>query len=382
MREMKFSEVIGQRRACERLAQMVEDNRLPHAMLLCGPAGCGKMAVAMALASYLLCRAKTAEGDSCGECTQCRLLRNWHHPDLHFSYPVIRPAGTAVEHKMRSDDFALEWSGMLARSPYFTLDTWLSCMKASNQQAVIGVGESDSLMRKLSLKSSQGGYKVSIIWLPERMNAECANKLLKVIEEPPALTVFIMVSEEPGQLLETIRSRTQRIDLRPIENDEMAQALIQHRGIDASAAERIAHAAAGSWQRATAMLAADNENNLFLDMFKTLTRTAYKRDIRELKNWSETTAAFGREKQKRMLTYFLHLIRENFMYNFHRKELCYMTADEESFAKNFSPFINEANVRTLAQATNRAIRDISQNANARIQLFDLALTVTANLRNK
>ena len=205
---------------------MVKENRLPHALLLCGPQGAGKMALAMAFASYLLCKTHD-EDDACGHCSQCAMLSKWAHPDLMFTYPVIRPAGTSSEHKMSSDDFINEWREML-----------------------IGVGESDLLLRKLSLKSSQGGYKVNIIWLPERMNAECANKMLKVIEEPPTETVFIMVCEEPELLLETIRSRTQRIDVKRLDNGEIEDALVRLRGIDADAAHRIARAAAGSWLNA------------------------------------------------------------------------------------------------------------------------------------
>ena len=382
MKQMKFSEVIGQSEICERLVKAADSNHLPHAVLLCGPAGCGKMAVAMAFASYLLCRNKTADGNACGECPQCRMLRKWHHPDLHFSYPVIRPAGTAAEHKMSSDDFSQEWNDMLMGGVYFSIDTWLAHMKAANQQAIIGVGESDALMRKLSLKSGQGGYKVSIIWLPERMNAECANKLLKIIEEPPAQTVFILVSEEPGLLIETIRSRTQRIDMKRIACDDIERALIQRRGLDADTARRVARASGGSWLQAVDMLASDNDNRLFLDMFKMLMRTAYKRDVKELKNWSETAASFGREKQRRMLSYFLRLTRENFMYNFRRPELCYMTDEEEKFAVNFARFINEANVLQLSELFGRTIRDIGQNANAKIQFFDMALNIIVLLIKK
>ena len=379
---MKFDEVVGQRDVCRRLVSMERERHLPHALLLCGPRGCGKMAVALAFASYLLCKNKTADGDACGRCRQCVMLGKWHHPDLHFTYPVIRPAGTASDHRMTSDDFAGEWNDMLMQGPYFSIDTWLTYMKAANQQAVTGVGESDSLVHKLSFKSSQGGYKVSIIWLPERMNAECANKLLKIIEEPPSQTLFVMVSEEPQLLLETIRSRAQRIDMRRIDDDDIMRALVERRGLDDDTARRIARSSAGSWLGAMELLTADNENGLFLDMFKLLTRTAYRRDVKEMKSWSETVAGYGREKQKRMMTYFLRMIRENFMYNFRRPQLCYMTAEEEAFARNFSPFVNEGNVIPLAELFDHTIRDIGQNANAKIQFFDLALNVTVLLRAK
>lgn len=210
-----------------------------------------------------------------------------------------------------------------------------------NQQAIITAGESDELSRKLSIKSSQGGYKVSLIWLPERMNAECANKLLKLIEEPPSQTVFIMVCEEPDKLLDTIRSRTQRIDIKRIDEASIRQALMERRGLDADTATRITRIANGSWLKAVGALDADNENEQFLIMFQKLMRLAYSRKVKELKQWSEAMQTMGREKQKRFLAYFLRLVRENFAYNFMQPELNYMTQQEEDFARNFARFVNE-----------------------------------------
>lgn len=372
--EMKFAKVIGQEELKTKLIQMIDGNKVPHAMLLCGPQGCGKMAVALAMASYLL-----GEKDTKGEEQTARqrniaaMLERWNHPDLHFSFPVIRPTGTSSEHKMTSDDFIKEWKDMLCEGTYFNMDRWLTAMNAANQQAQIGVGESDLLIKKLSIKSSQGGYKVSIIWLPERMNGECANKLLKIIEEPPQQTIFIMVSEEPEKLLETIKSRTQRIDLKKIDNESVTKALIEKRLVSEEAARRIARVANGNWTKALEELDTGNENRQFLDMFILLMRLAYSRNIKELKKWSEAAAGFGREKQKRMLVYFLRLIRENFVYNFRNAELNYMTQEEEDFARKFARFINEANVMEMADMTTKAIRDIGQNANAKIVFFEYSL---------
>lgn len=378
---MTFDEVIGQKEAKERLLQMESEQRLPHAIMLCGPAGCGKMALALAFASHLL-----TDGNPLATDIQRRqaeaMLSKWEHPDLHFTYPVIRPAGTSAEHKMTSDDFGREWHEMLMKGPYFTLDQWLSEMDAANQQATIGVGQSDELLRKLSLKSSQGGYKISIIWLPERMNQECANKLLKLLEEPPTQTVFILVCQEPELLLETIRSRVQRIDIKKIDTDSIRQALIEQRGIDEDSAMRIARLANGSWLNALSELDASNENHLFFDMFVMLMRLAYMRNIHDLKKWSETAAGYGREKQKRMLSYFLRLVRENFMYNFRKPELVYMSQEEENFARNFARFINEANVVEISELLQRCIRDISQNANGKIVFFDLCLKIIVLLIQK
>ena len=372
---MNWNDVIGQDDVKRRLVSMVHNNRLPHAMMLCGPAGSGKLALGLALASYLLCE-RHAEGDApCGECGACAMMRRFEHPDLHFSYPVIRPAGTSSEHKMNSDDFAPQWREMLQTTLYPSIDLWLDQMDAANQQAQMGVGESDLLMKRLSMKSSQGGYKVAVVWLAERMNQECANKLLKLLEEPPAQTLFILVCQEPEQLLETIKSRTQRIDLPPIAVHDMQQALIQKRNITPEDARRVARLANGSWTNALAELSVDNENKQFLDMFIMLMRLAYQRNIRELRRWSDAVATYGREKQKRMLTYFAHLMRENFMFNFGIADLVYMSREEENFAKNFARFVNEENIVEISELIDRCIRDISQNANAKVVFFDYAINM-------
>ena len=379
---MKFTEVIGQEEAKARLLQMVAEGRLPHAMMLCGPSGSGKMALALAFASYLLCENRGDGGDSCGCCRQCAMVAKWEHPDLHFTFPTIKLPSMSPEHKPVSDDFVRQWRQMLSEGPYFSMNRWMEMMGAENQQAIITAGESDGLTRKLSLKSSQGGYKVSVIWLPERMNQECANKMLKLIEEPPSRTVFIMVCEEPDKLLDTIRSRTQRIDVRRTDDESIRQALVERRGIGEDTARRVARMAGGSWLRAVETLDADNENDQFLELFQQLMRLAYMRNIRELKHWSDTMQAMGRERQKRFLNYFLRLVRENFMYNFRQPELVYMTQREEDFARNFARFVNENNILQISDLANRAIRDISQNANARIVFFDMALQMIVLLLRK
>lgn len=372
---MNFNEVIGQKDAKERLKQLIDVGRLPHAILLCGPSGCGKMALALAFASYLLCREHGKDGEPCGVCNQCKMISKWEHPDLHFTFPTIKLPSMGSDHKPVSDDFIREWREMLAKSPYFSMTQWMEKIGAENQQAIITAGESDELARKLGMKSSQGGYKVSIVWLPERMNTECANKLLKLIEEPPSQTVFVMVSEEPSRLLETIRSRTQHIDIKRIDTEDIRQALVERRGIAGEAAMRTARIANGSWLKALETLSADNENNQFLEMFKSLMRLAYMRNVRELKLWSETMQTLGREKQKRFLEYFMRLVRENFMFNFNKPELNYMTQGEEDFAKNFARFINEDNIIPISEMADKAMRDIGQNANAKIVFFDIALRI-------
>lgn len=370
---MTFNEVIGQKDAEERLIQLVREERLPHALMLCGPLGCGKLALAVAFGCYLL------DNDTP---SAKAMLSKLEHPDLHFTFPTIKLPSMGTEHKPVSDDFAKEWHELVMHSLYFTMEEWMTAMGGENQQAIITAGESDELVRKLSLKSSQGGYKVNIIWLPERMNIECANKLLKLIEEPPLQTVFIMVSEEPDKLLETIRSRVQRIDIRKITNTEIEQALITRRGINSDDAHRIAKLANGSWTKALNQLQVGSENELFLDMYIMLMRLAYMRKIKDLRKWSEQMASMGREKQKRWLTFFLRMTRENFMYNFHNEELVYMTQREEEFAKNFARFVNENNILPINDLANLAIRDIGQNANGKIVFFDLALQMIVLLLQK
>ena len=364
---MKFNDVIGQKEAKQRLMQMYGENRLPHAIMLCGPSGCGKMALALAFACHIL-RGGTEE-DGKGEA----MLAKMEHPDLHFTYPTIKRPGMGSDHKPVSGDFAAEWHSMIMQSPYFTMDRWMRAIGAENQQAIITAGESDELTRKLSLKSSQGGYKISVIWLPERMNIECANKLLKMIEEPPSHTLFIMVCNEPEKLLETIRSRTQTVRVRKIDEESIRKALIERRSISEDAAGRIARMANGDWTKAVELTETVSENDLFLDMFQSLMRLAYMRRIKDLKRWSETMQGLGREKQKRFLEYFLRLIRENFMYNFQCPELTYMSQREEDFAHNFARFVNENNIIPINELANRAIRDIGQNANGKIVFFDMAL---------
>ena len=383
---MTFSEVIGQEEVQERLMQMVREDRLPHAVMLCGPQGVGKKALATAFACYLLGDAGQSglyglSGQS-EDGKEPLMLQKLEHPDLHFTFPTIKLPSMGGDHIPVSDDFIGEWRELMLADPYFTMDEWMTAMGGENQQAIITARESDELVRKLSLKSSQGGSKVSVVWLPERMNIACANKLLKLIEEPPRQTVFIMVCEEPDKLLDTIRSRVQRIDVKRVGTEDIRRGLVERRGISEEAAQRLARLANGSWRKALEELQVGSENEQFLDLFIMLMRLAYQRRVKDLRKWSDTLAAFGREKQKRFLLFFLRMVRENFMYNFRQADLCYMTQKEEDFARNFARFVNEANVLPIYDLANRAIRDIGQNANAKVVFFDFALQMIVLLIQK
>lgn len=369
--ENAFSEVIGQQDVIRRLVQTACEDRVPQALLFCGAPGVGKLALAMGFAAYLL-----SEGTPSLPVTAPNaraMLRLWEHPDLHFTFPTIKKAGSSSDYKPVSDDYAKPWHELIMRSPYFTIEQWLRQMGATTQQGIITAREGDELLRKLSLKSSLGGYKVSIIWLPERARAEFSNGILKLLEEPPQHTVFMLVSEEPNLLLDTIRSRTQRIDVKAIDEAELVQALRDRRGLDDETARQTAHVAQGSWLQAMQLLSPNNENTEFFEMFQSLMRLCYMRRIGDQKVWSQQAAEMGREKEKRMLTYFIEQVRENFMYNFHIPELCYQSREEAAFSRNFARYINERNVIDISELFATAIRDIGQNANGKIVFFDMAL---------
>lgn len=378
--ESAFSEVIGQADVISRLVQTAREDRVPQALLFCGMPGVGKLALAMGFAAYLL-----SEGTPSMPVTAPNaraMLRLWEHPDLHFSFPTIKKAGTSSGYKPVSDDFAKPWHELIMRGPYFSIEQWLRQMGATTQQGIITAREGDELLRKLSLKSSLGGYKVSIIWLPERAGEEFSNGILKLLEEPPQHTVFMLVSEEPDLLLDTIRSRTQRIDVKPIGETSLAEALQTRRGLDEATARQVARVAQGSWLEAMQLLSPNNENADFLEMFQKLMRLCYMRDIGGLKTWSQQAAELGREKEKRMLSYFLEQVRENFMYNFRIPELCYQTRAEADFSRNFARFINERNVIEMSELFEMAIRDVGQNANGKIVFFDMALKLIVLILRK
>ncbi len=390
---MRFSDVIGQNEMADRLRSLADRQRLPHAIMLCGPEGSGKLALATALASYMLCTGKEdavpsgstgdAAKDCCGQCPACVMLKNWQHPDLHFTFPAIRPKKLSSDKPYSSEDYMQEWYEMLNnKGPYFSLPKWLESIKVENQQCTIPVGESDRLTRILSIKSNQGGKKICIIWLPEKMNTECANKLLKLIEEPPSGTHFIMASEHPELLLETIRSRVQRFDMKGISTDCIIDALIKKRGLDEEDATRIARLAGGSWTKATSLLEPGNEEEFFYDLYVMLMRLAYQKKVADLKKWADRVAGLGREKQIRMLKAFQRLTREFFMYNFHLPALNRLTVEEEKFAVKFAPFINENNIIGIYELLQRVIRDIGQNAGAKIQFFDLTMKMAVLIHRR
>lgn len=366
---MFFKNIIGQEQVKERLRLELHEGRVPHAQLFAGPEGSGALPLAIAYARFLLCTHR-GETDACGTCPSCVKLNKLAHPDLHFVFPVVKRKGGG---DTVSDDYIREWRELAISTPYFGLNHWLDAMGAENQQAQIFVKESDELTRKLSLKSSEGGYKVVVLWLPEKMKVECANKLLKLLEEPPALTVFLLVSEEPDRILPTILSRTQRVNVPRLGDSEISTALSRQFGLQPSDAAETARLANGSYLQALEIIHRGDDNLLFFELFVSLMRLAYQRKVKDMKDWSETVATMGRERQKNFLAYCQRMVRENFISNFHRRELNYMNRDEANFAVRFAPFINERNVIGIADELSEAQAHIEQNVNPRMVFFDFAL---------
>ena len=442
---MKFEEIIGQEGVKEKLMDFVKTGKIPHAIMLSGKEGSGTMPLAIAFAQYLMCQGTTKNtaptrpsvaqtsfdlfgepikpaepqmdlfgepikpaepqldlfgeptvhpnsegeiGDSdadskdaerpCWKCRSCLMAEKLQHPDLHFMFPIYnRKKGDNY-----CDDFIGEWREMVLSNPYFTYSDWMDASGAENQQLRIYGVESDSIFKKLSLVASQGGYKVCVIWLPEKMHEACANKMLKLLEEPPEHTVFIMVSEHPEHLLQTIQSRVQTIPVPPLTEREIFESLTTQYRVQEGAARTISHACQGNLSKALEMIRGNNDTTAYFELFVSLMRLSYMRKVKEMKHWSEEVASMGRERQKHFLDYCQHMVRENFIYNFKRPELNYMSEEESNFAVKFAPFINERNVIGIMDELANCDRDIGQNANAKIVFFDFALKMIVLIKNR
>ena len=373
---MFFKDVTGQEQVKRQLIESVQHKKVAHALLLCGRQGSGKLPLALAYARYLCCESPN-EHDACGVCPSCVKMNKLIHPDIHFAFPIVKQkAGKDSV----CNDFLPAWREIILHSPYFGLPDWLEKMGASNQQAQIFVRESDEIQRKLALKASQGQFKVMLIWLPEKMNAECSNKLLKLLEEPPEKTVFLLVSEAPDMILPTILSRTQRMNVRKIDEASIDRILQSKYSIQPADSLSIAHLANGNFIKALETIHLNEENQQFFDLFVSLMWLSYQRKIREMKMWSEQVAGMGRERQKNFLDYCQRMTRENFIYNLHRKEMNYMTLPEQNFATRFAPFVNERNVMGIMDELSEAQLHIEQNVNAKMVFFDFSLKMIVLLK--
>ena len=373
---MYFKQIVGQEAVKQRLIQSAQTGLVPHAQLFTEQNGYGAFPLALAYARYLNCPNRD-EHDACGHCPSCTKFDLLAHPDLHFVFPIVQKKDRKKE---ICDDYLPEWRNFLQEHPYFNLDQWLTCMEAGNSQALIYSKESDEIIHKLNLKIYEANYRTLIVWLPEKLHPVCANKLLKMIEEPPAQTVNLMISENPDQILGTIQSRVQRIPVPPIADEAIRQALVSHYGLSPEDAAEVAHLSNGSFLRATETISLDEENQFYLEMFKGMMRNSWARNVKEMKALADTLAGIGRERQKNFLAYCQHLIRENFMYRFQAPEMTYLNRAEASFSVKFAPFVNERNVMGLMEELSRAEDHITQNVNAKMVFFDLALQLTVWIR--
>jgi DNA polymerase-3 subunit delta' len=372
---MYFRDITGQEGVKKQLIDAARKGVLPHAQLFYEQGGTGAFPLALAYARYLNCRER-AEGDACGRCPSCLKYDALAHPDLHFVFPIARKE----KRKEVCDDYLPEWRLMLKSRVYFNIGHWLEYIDPGNSQVQIFARESGEIMRKLGLRIYEADYRVLLVWLPERLHPTCANKLLKMVEEPPENTVILMVSEEPDKVLGTILSRTQRLNIRPVRTEEMADALVKNEKLEPEAARQVAHLAGGNYIRAMELISVNEENHVFLEHFKEMMRNSWARNVKGMRVMADQLAGIGRERQRNFLAYCQRLIRENFMCRFQSSELLYMNKEESGFALKFAPFIHERNVFELMHELAKAELHIGQNVNARIVFFDLSLRITILIR--
>ncbi|MBS0012004.1 MAG: DNA polymerase III subunit delta' [Bacteroidales bacterium] len=370
---MKFSDLIGQDEIIRKLSRSVEEERVSHAQILAGPQGCGKLALALAFAQYVSCENRQ-DRDSCGNCPSCVKYGRLVHPDLHFVFPVInKGSGETV-----CDNYITEWRQFVNKSAYFSLNQWLAHIGVKNQQALIYAGEAAEIIKKLSLKTYESDYKIMIIWLPERMHMSTANKLLKLIEEPPEKTLFLLVSEEPDLILPTIISRCQFVRIPPIARDALKKHIKNIYNLEEGKADMIANLSQGNFLRATGFIEENETRKANLKSFIELMRLAYKKDIPALAEWSEEQAARGREAQKGFLGFSLAQLRDNYILNVTGGEnkLVFLEGEEAMFSKKFKSYVNMQNITALNNEFSSAYSHIAANGNPKIIFLDLALRVT------
>ena len=344
---MKFQDIPGHENVKERLRAMIDNGRMPHALVLEGPAGTGKFALVRAAVQYLHCTDRRG-GDSCGVCPSCIQHQSFNHIDTIYSFPVLKSAGGAL-----SDDFIDRWREFMTADPYMNFALWQKMLGNPNGQPVFYVDESQEIIRKLSFTSHAAGCKVVMMWLPEKMNTQCANKLLKLIEEPLPGVALVFVSDNPGEILPTIYSRLQRVEVKRFADAEIARYLQERYNLESAEAMALAHNASGSITLAEKNMAKDDENNLFLEFF---------------------------QQSARFCDYCQRQVRENFIANMRIAGLNYQTLKEQAFSRNFSPFINERNVEQLTSVFTKAREDIAANGNGKIIFFDVAVKVILLLK--
>ena len=375
---MNFARIPGQKDIKTKLLRSVKEERVSHAQLFAGPEGCGSMALALAYARYISCENRT-DTDSCGTCKSCVKYEKLIHPDLHFVFPVVK--GKKATDPV-SDNYIEEWREFVKKAPYFTLNNWMDSIEVGNAQGMIFASEASEIIKKLSLKSFESDFKIMIIWLPEKMHQATSNKLLKMIEEPPEKTLFLLVSEEPDKVIPTILSRCQLIKIPSFSSRDIETYLLNRFNLSVDKASDISRVSNGNLTRAIELCQNEDSSTANLDRFKSLMRFAWKRDIISLINWSEEIASTGRESQKNFVSFSLRLLRENLMLSLDqlKNRLVYLTGDEADFSGKFHPSINQNNIYQLNEELNLVYSHIESNGNAKIIFLDLALKITRLIR--
>lgn len=379
---MFFKDVIGQQQIKDRLIGTVTDRRISHAQLFSGSAGCGKLALALAYAQYISCTSPTAD-DSCGVCPSCHKYARLAHPDLHFVFPIFKPGGSSK--LVYCDEFLPQWREQLLASPYFDLQQWSAKLGAENAQLTIYAHESESIVKKLSSKPFESDYKIMVIWLPEKMNIACGNKLLKLIEEPPPNTVLLMVTDNEAEVLGTIRSRTQLIAIPGISDADLQEALLANGEYEVSLVAGMVRHGRGDYLRALEFAIPGEDKQYFFEVFQTIMRKAFVANknsavIPELLDLAEELASLGRERQKEFFQYAMEMTREFFMLNLQNPALVSLNKAEADFGAKFSPYINERNIILFNELFETGHLHISRNGNPKIVFADVILSVIRIIR--
>lgn len=381
---MLFKEILGLSHIKSHLSSSADAGRIPHAQLFVGPEGCGLLPMALAYAQYIICQNTNGENSSGNE--SCNLkFKSFAHPDVHFAFPVSN--SNKVKSHAVSNHYMKEWREFIMEQPYGNLFDWYRYIEIEKKQGQIGVDEAQDIVKKLSLKSYEGGYKVMIIWMAEKMNIAASNKLLKLIEEPPEKTIFLLLCEDEEQIIQTIKSRCQVVHFPPLAEDSIATALVE-KGANKSEAKLLAHEANGNFNKALDLLNKDSEDLVFENWFVQWVRTAFKAKgnkaaIHDLLLWSEEVAKTGRETQKNFLSYCITVMRQALMINYGAEELAYLKIHAEGFQlKKFAPFVHENNILDITKELEDAIYHVERNGNSKIIFTDLSIKLTRLLHKK
>ncbi len=381
---MQFTEILGQEHIKNHLTRSADLGRIPHAQLFVGPEGCGTLPIAIAYAQYILCNNKNGENFGLNESCNIKFQKN-SHPDLHFVYPTVSTED--VKTKPKSVDFLSQWRPFVTDNPYGSLFDWYAVLGVQNKQGLIRVEDASEILKTLSLKSYEGGYKILIIWMADKMNIEAANKLLKLLEEPPEKTIFILITENEEDIIQTIRSRCQVIQFIGLSENVIANELVKRNGIDPKLATKIAHQAQGNFNKALHLINENKEEFPFEEWFVTWVRAAFKAKkdaavIADLIQWSEQIAGLGRETQKKFLQFCINIFRQALLHNYETPSLVYFESNINFKFQSFAEYINGNNIFEIFQELSDAIYHIERNGNAKIILTDLSIKLTRLIHKK